>query len=229
MWISSLSGATIRGNTHLLVFIDSLTRWVEIFPTSNEQAETAAQILYDQILYDQIITRYGCPIELRSDNGSAFTSKIVTELCSIMNVKKLFITAHHPQANGMMVERSNSTILSGLRSYCDDMGSDWDLYVASVRFAINSTNTMTGESPYYHIFGIDAPLPIDALISSSPEFNLLDLTTYNQQLIHRLRRAWSTIAENYSKSLEKTKTHKPKIRVNSFPFRQVRKCGYIFP
>ena len=216
--------STTRGNSHLLVFIDNLTRWIEIFPTSDEQAETAAKILYDQI-----ITRYGCPKELLSDNGSAFTSKIVTELCSIMNVKKLFITAHHPQANGM-VERSNSTILTSLRSYCNDMGSDWDLYVTSVRFAINTIpNTMTGESPYYHVFGIDAPLPIDALNSSSPEFNFSDLTTYNQHLVHRLRRAWNTIAENYNKSLDKAQTHNTKIKGKLLSFQTGQKVWLYIP
>ncbi|MCP4456902.1 MAG: transposase family protein, partial [Cytophagales bacterium] len=44
-----------------------------------------------------------------SDKGSAFTSKLFTELSKCYGSKQLLTTAHHQQANGL-VERANRTL-----------------------------------------------------------------------------------------------------------------------
>lgn len=196
---------TERGNTHVLVVICAFSRWVEIFPTKDEQAETVARTLYDNI-----ITRFGCPKTLLSDHGPSFTAAVIKELCIILGIKKLFTTPYHPQSNGL-VERSNSTILSTLRSYVDDFGKDWDLHLPSVRFAINTiSNTTTNETPYYIVFGKDAPLPIDLTFLHYNESNISDLTSYSQEIIRRLRQAYHTVTSSYEKTLQKNKTHKDK-------------------
>ena len=84
-----------RGHDHLLVFTDSLTRWVEAMPTRGEESSTVAGAIYDEV-----VTRYGCPQELMSDRGPSFISQVTRELTRIMGVHKSFVTAYHAPANG---------------------------------------------------------------------------------------------------------------------------------
>jgi hypothetical protein len=70
-----------RGFDNMLVFTDSLTHWVEAFPTQGATAKNAATLLYDKI-----ICRYGCPKELLSNNGWHFANAVIDELTRVMGV-----------------------------------------------------------------------------------------------------------------------------------------------
>jgi Integrase core domain len=48
---------------YVLVIIDTFTRWVELFPTKDASALSAATCLF------QHFGRFGAPLQLRSDNG----------------------------------------------------------------------------------------------------------------------------------------------------------------
>ena len=68
---------TSSGNRYIVVFMDYLTKWVEAFPTSDQQATTIAELLVEHI-----ICRHGVPNELLSDRGTNFLSDIILEICS---------------------------------------------------------------------------------------------------------------------------------------------------
>ena len=55
------------GNRYAVVFIDYLTKWVEVFATQDQSALTIAQLLVTGV-----ISRHGVPRELLSDRGAAF-------------------------------------------------------------------------------------------------------------------------------------------------------------
>ena len=48
-----------KGNKYAIVFVDYLTKWVEVFPTPNQSALTIARLLVSEI-----ISRHGVPREL---------------------------------------------------------------------------------------------------------------------------------------------------------------------
>ena len=56
-----------RGNKYAIVFVDYLTKWVEVFATPDQSALTIAKLLVEEI-----ISRHGVPRELLSDRGAAF-------------------------------------------------------------------------------------------------------------------------------------------------------------
>ena len=60
-----------QGYKYLLVMIDTLTGWIEGFPTRNEKAEEVVKKLLHEL-----ILRFGLPRSLQSDNGTSFTSKV---------------------------------------------------------------------------------------------------------------------------------------------------------
>lgn len=191
---------TPRGHHHVLVVVDAFTRWVELFPLKDTTAPTIARLLYDNI-----ISRFGCPKYLLSDNGPEFSNQVVRELCQILGIRKIFTTAHHPQSNGL-VERSNSSVLNTLKTYTDDVGSNWDLYLPPIRFALNTAiNTTTQETPYFLLYGIDPALPVDVLLHN-PELSFPDMSVYMQDLVRRLQHAHKIASDTYNATALKTKT-----------------------
>ena len=178
-----------RGFDSMLVFTDSLTHWVEAFPTQGTTAKNAATLLYDKI-----ICRYGCPKELLSDNGRHFANAVIEELTRVMGVRKSYTVPYRPQANGQ-VERANQTFLNMLAMFADERGSDWDLYVPSLLFAYNTSfHTAIGESPYYLMYGRSPRLPTD-VIFDTPQLIYENLSDYSKQLAHRLRLAHAAAAK----------------------------------
>lgn len=56
---------------YILVIVDTFTRWVELFPTTDCTAASAAQALL------QHFGRFGAPHQLRSDNGPHFIADLI--------------------------------------------------------------------------------------------------------------------------------------------------------
>ena len=48
---------------------------------------------------------FGVPKEIRSDGGSQFTSKLATDLATLIRYKHFVVVAYHPQANGIVERR----------------------------------------------------------------------------------------------------------------------------
>jgi transposase InsO family protein len=60
-------------------------------------------------LVDRFISILGVPMQIHSDQGSNFESKVFKEMCNILGIEKNRTTVMHPQSDGM-VERYNRTI-----------------------------------------------------------------------------------------------------------------------
>ena len=75
--------------------MDYLTKWVEAFPTPDQQATTIATLLIEHV-----ICHYGVPEELLSDRGTNFLSDLILELCSLLGMKKINTSGYHPQTDG---------------------------------------------------------------------------------------------------------------------------------
>ena len=62
-----------------------------------------------KFLYECTWCRFGCPIELVSDQGTHFRNKIVNELSTYYAVVHKKSTLYYPQANGL-AESTNKTL-----------------------------------------------------------------------------------------------------------------------
>ena len=112
--------------------MDYLTKWVEAFPTSDQQASTIAGLLVKHI-----ICRHGIPEELLSDRGSNFLSDLILELCSLLGIRKLNTSGYNPQTDGS-VEKFNSTLQSMISKVSDKNPTEWDKQLAMLPFAYRS-------------------------------------------------------------------------------------------
>ena len=151
---------------------DYFTKWVEAIALPDATAITVAHRLVDTV-----ITRYGAPTQIHSDQGPQFESKLFQHLCILLGIKKTRTTPYHPQSDGL-VERFNRTLLSMLKVYCYDHQTDWDLFLQPVMMAYRTTvNETTRETPFFMLFGREAQLPVElqyqaprALSQSVPQY-----------------------------------------------------------
>ena len=108
------------GNQYAVVFVDYLTKWPEVFATSDQTALTIAKLFVEHV-----VSRHGVPGQLLSDRGAAFLSQLVREVCKVLGVERVNTTAYHPQTDGL-VERFNRTLTSMLAKRVEQSGRDWD-------------------------------------------------------------------------------------------------------
>ncbi|XP_057548014.1 uncharacterized protein LOC130826442 [Amaranthus tricolor] len=93
----------------IIVAIDYFTKYVE--------AEALSSITDKQVcqfLWRNIITRYGIPRVIITDNGRQFVSKNTIEYCDKFHIQIRFSSVSRPQTNGQ-VEAANKEILNGIK------------------------------------------------------------------------------------------------------------------
>uniref|UniRef100_A0A8D0D922 Integrase catalytic domain-containing protein n=1 Tax=Sander lucioperca TaxID=283035 RepID=A0A8D0D922_SANLU len=145
-----------NGNLYLIVFVDYYTRWVEMFPLRKATAETVSQILRKEIL-----THWGVPTFILSDQGSQFVSSVFEETCRRWNLKQKRTSPYHPQTN--LTERINRNVKAMIASYVEDNHKSWDKYLPEFRFALNSAvHESTGVTPAELNIGRLLKGPLDA-------------------------------------------------------------------
>lgn len=165
--ISGPFPTTDRGNKYILVAMDYFSKWVEAYAIPNQEAITVAETLVAEL-----VSRFGVPLELHSDQGRNFESLVFQQMCDVMGIKKTRTTALHPQSDGM-VERMNRTIGRHLAKVTSDHQRDWDrhlpLFLLAYRSAVHET---TGQTPGSIVFGRELRLPCDLKFGCKPNEDL---------------------------------------------------------
>ncbi len=87
---------------------DYFTKWVEALSVPNQEVTTAADLL----IYT-IISRFGLPREVHSDQGCNFKSQLGSLICKCLGVVKTYTTPYCLLSDGQ-TERYNQTLLNVL-------------------------------------------------------------------------------------------------------------------
>ena len=174
-----------KDTRNVLVVTDHFTRYAIAIPTRDQKATTVAKALWTHVFQ-----HYGFPSRLHSDQGRDFESRVIQELCNLLEIKKSRTTPYHPQGNGQ-VERFNQTLLKMLGTLENEKKEHWREYVAPLVHAYNCTrNDATGMSPYFLMFGREARLPIDLKLGVAPDTeSATSHRRYAQKLRDRLKQA----------------------------------------
>ena len=109
----------LRNKKYMLVGTDYFTKWVE--------TELLANIRYVDVkrfIWKNIVTRFGAPHTLISDNGLQFDSKAFRQYCSDLGINNSYSTPAYPQGNGQ-VEAVNKIIVNRLKKRLDDAKGKW--------------------------------------------------------------------------------------------------------
>ena len=89
---------------HVLVIVDHFMRYTRAYVNKDQKASTSAKTLYKGF-----ISIFGAPERILTDQGKAFTSEVVEQLCSQFGISQSMTTAYHPQGNGQ-VEQTHQTL-----------------------------------------------------------------------------------------------------------------------
>lgn len=95
---------TKQGFKHILLVVDSFSRWCECFPLKTMESTEIASILYNKIF-----TWYGATNSLVTDRGEKFVSKSIQALCELFQVTKHHTSSYYHQSNSTC-ERLNNTL-----------------------------------------------------------------------------------------------------------------------
>jgi hypothetical protein len=147
------------GNKYILVIIDQFTKWIECYPLPNQYTETIAKALMDST-----ISRFGCPLEIHTDQGKYVDGNLIRHLCDRLEISKTRTTAYIPASNGQ-VERYNRLLTHMIRCYIKKNLHNWDAYLQQLTGAIRSTeNRQAGFTPNVMLFGRENVHPNDLVL-----------------------------------------------------------------
>ncbi|KAG1937128.1 interleukin-1 receptor accessory protein-like 1-A, partial [Pimephales promelas] len=156
--------ADSRNVCNVLVVMDHCTRYAQAFPTRDQKASTVAKTLWEKYF-----VHYGLPTRIHSDQGRDFESRLVSDMLTMLNVKKSRTSPYHPQGDPQP-ERFNRTLLDMLGTLETSQKCQWGQHIAHLVHAYNCTvNEATGFSPYFLMFGREARLPVDVCFGVSPD------------------------------------------------------------
>jgi len=121
----------------------SPNKWVEAISTK----AATNQVVMD-FLEDKIITRFGVPAKIVTDNAKAFDSMALTSLCNKYGIILSHSSNYYPQGNGQ-AESSNKNLIRIIKRTMGNHKRDWDRNIKYAPWANRTTvKASTGFSPF---------------------------------------------------------------------------------
>ena len=140
---------------YLLVGTDYFTKWVEVEPLANIRDMDAKRFIWKNI-----VTRFGVPHVLISDNGFQFNSKIFRSYCGELGITNRYSTLAYLQGN-RQVKAVNKIIVNGLKKRLDDAKGKWVEELPHVLWMYRITpRRSTGETPFSMTYGAETVIPL---------------------------------------------------------------------
>ena len=201
-----------REHTHIIVVIDTFTRFVELYPVINTSAKEASYAILNHA------GRYGCPSEIVSDNGSQFSNEIINHLLQLLEINHNFTIAYSKEENAI-VERSNKEVMRHLRAiiFDKDIVSEWFIYLPMVMRIINSKkHESTNVSPSELLFGGQVNLN-NNLLGNKLQLEPQSLSKWSSDMILKQQTLIAIAAKNQRNLNERHLLDDDGTEITSFP------------
>ena len=104
---------------YLLIGTNYFTKWVETEPLANIR-----DMDVKRFFWKNIVTRFGVPHMLISDNGLQFDSKMFRRHYGELGITNRYSTPAYPQGN-RQADVVNKVIVNGLKKRLDDAKGKW--------------------------------------------------------------------------------------------------------
>ena len=113
---------------------------------------------------ERVITRFGIPRRLISDNETSFINKDIKNLTEAYYIKHGRSTPYYTQGNDQ-AEAINRVILKILKKIKYEYGGKWSDHLTNVLWACRSfVKTSTGFSPFSLVYGTQAISPMELVV-----------------------------------------------------------------
>jgi hypothetical protein len=140
----------------ILTATDYFTKWVEAIPT---RRETDSMVIY--FLEEIILSRFGCPRKIVTDNAQDFKSMAMISFFQNYNIVLSHSTAYYPQGNGL-VESSNKSLINIIKKVLNENKKSWHVHLKYALWENRiGTKKSIGTSPFQMVYRTDMVLPIN--------------------------------------------------------------------
>ena len=182
-----------NGYTKLLVFVDSLSRWVEAIPLKSDP--TTEECV--QHFLREVVCRHGVPRDLRSDMGSNLVSKLAQYVAKQTGYDLNSSAPEHHQTVGL-AERLQQTLSYMIRT-TDEGGEYWEEHLPFLLFAYRATpHRITDLSPAEILYGRNLTFPaqishptLEHGMAEAQDRAPAHVKEYTRKLTQRLRAVWN--------------------------------------
>eukprot|EP00253_Pinus_taeda_P016277 PITA_16277 len=220
-FIGEIHPASSGQHRWILTATDYFTKWIEAIPT--RQATNAVIISF---LETNILSRFGCPSKLITDNAAVFKSKRMIEFCYKYNISLGHSIACHPQGNGL-AESSNKSLVNIIKKLLEISKKGWHKKLINALWADRvSQKKSIGMSPFELVYGTDTVFPtslavlvVKLLQEAGSEEDLMQRRI--NQMIH-LQQTREEVFQNTCKLQERIKKiYDRKAKANIFQLDEV--------
>jgi hypothetical protein len=140
----------------ILTTTDYFTKRVEAIPTRN-----AFESVVIGFLEDNILSRFGFPQKIVTDNTHALKLMDMINFCQKYNIILGHSTAYYPQGNGL-AESSNKILITVIKKVLTENKKAWHTHLKYALWANRiSTKRSIRISPFQMVYGTDVILPIN--------------------------------------------------------------------
>ena len=194
-----------EGYQHILVVVDTFTRWLMLYPLKALGAQECAQALI------QHFGTFGAPAVITTDQGSQLNNSLIKQIVKLIGSQHKLTVAHSHEENSL-VERANKEVGRHLRAFLfeDKLGLGWRDFLPFVQRIYNTeVIDSIGVAPARILFG--GAVELDRSIF--PPSKMLecdkhdDLANYTAALMKAQK---ATIEYASRRQLEKDKEHMSK-------------------
>eukprot|EP00253_Pinus_taeda_P021285 PITA_21285 len=220
-FIGEIHPASSGQHRWILTATDYFTKWIEAIPT--RQATDAIIISF---LETNILSRFGCPSKLITDNAVVFKSKRMIEFFYKYNISLGHSTAYHPQGNGL-AESSNKSLVNIIKKLLEISKKGWHKKLINALWADRvSQKKSIGMSPFELVYRTDTVFPTSLAV---PVVKLLQEAGSEEdpmqrrinQMIH-LQQTREEVFQNTCKLQERIKIiYDRKAKTNTFQLDEV--------
>nr|KYP38879.1 Pro-Pol polyprotein [Cajanus cajan] len=159
--IGQIHPPSSKNHKYILVAIDYFTKWVEAIPLKEVEQKDIIDFVEDHI-----ITRFGIPQTITTNQGTIFTGRKVARYAESRGIKLITSTPYYAQTNGQ-VDAVNKLIISLIKRHISGKPRNWHETLVQILWAYrNSPRDATKTTPYKLVYGHDAVLPLDINLQS---------------------------------------------------------------
>jgi hypothetical protein len=178
-----------KGERYIITMIEYLTIWVEAAPVKDCNEKTTTHFLFEHV-----ITRFGWPRILMSDQGTHFINNTIKAMNDEFEVHHQKSKPYHLQANGT-IEAFNKILGNALTKICNVNMDDWDLKIPAVYWAYRMTcKKLTSHTPFRLVYRKKSVVPLEFLV---PNLRVAVITNMTERGIVKDRLNQLMIMEEY--------------------------------
>ena len=169
------------GHKYALTMICMLTGYIFCMPLKTKQA---SEVL--QAYIDNIYAKFGGSLKILSDNGTEFKNQLFEKIAKELGVKhKIYMAPYQPSSNGH-IEGFHNFLKACICKHVSPQ-FDWTSVIPLACVAYNFLpNEHSKESPFFLMFGRDAVLPLNSLLSPPMHYLGNDLNVLSLEALKNM-------------------------------------------